>query len=105
MIYFTGTGNYGMSVQNAVFPVEMRTNPTGTYGGNFGNLQSATNEIGIYRTAFVTVNSMTMATTAPSSNARLIRLTFALASGSVATNDAVGLYMGVDAIIKLDSEL
>ena len=23
MIYFTGTGNYGMSVQNGVFPVEM----------------------------------------------------------------------------------
>ena len=85
--------------------VEMRINPTGTYGGNFGNLQSATNEIGIYKTAFVTVNSMTIATDAPSSNARLIRLTFALASSSVAANDAVGLYMGIDAIIKLDSEL
>lgn len=85
--------------------VEMRTNPTGTYSGGFGNLQSATNEIGIYRTSFVTVNSMTIASSAPSSNTKLIRLTFALASSSVATNDAVGLYIGVDAIIKLDAEL
>ena len=85
--------------------VEMRTNPTGTYSGGFGNLQSATNELGIYRTSFVTVNSMTIASDAPSSNPRLIRLTFALANSSVATNDAVGLYMGVDAIIKLDAEL
>lgn len=36
MIYFTGTGNYGMSVQNGVFPVEMRTNPTVTTYGNNG---------------------------------------------------------------------
>ena len=85
--------------------VEMRANPTATYSGGYGNLQSATNQVGIYRTSFVTVNSMTVATTAPSSNARLIRLTFDLASSSVATNDAVGLYMGVDAIIKLDSEI
>ena len=31
MIYFTGTGNYGMSVQNGVFPVEM-TIHIKTYG-------------------------------------------------------------------------
>ena len=42
MIYFIGTGNYGMAPLNAVFPVEMRAGPTVTTRGNGGTASRIT---------------------------------------------------------------
>jgi len=42
MIYFIGTGNYGMAPLNAVFPVEMRAAPTVTAFGNGGTASRIT---------------------------------------------------------------
>ena len=42
MIYFIGTGNYGMAPLNAVLPVEMRAGPTVTTYGNGGTASRIT---------------------------------------------------------------
>ena len=68
MVYFIGTGNYGMAPLNAVFPVEMRATPTVTTYGNGGTASRITYWNGSEET-HGTINRNTRQVTGASKNA------------------------------------
>ena len=71
---------------------DMRTDPTASYSGDLGTLQTAT-QMGVYENGWITTNSMNLVTGTSASNPRMVRMNTAHATNAFAdTGAACGFY-------------
>mgnify|MGYP001172088212 CR=1 FL=1 len=88
-----------------VLEKEMRTEPTSSYSGTLGSLQS-NSHCGIYESDWVTISSLTFSSTAAASNPKMMRFDSSHPSNAFASNNvAVGFYAGDDFYLIFDAEL
>ena len=88
-----------------VLEKEMRTQPTSSYSGTLGSLQSDSH-CGIYESDWVTISSLTFSSTAAASNPKMMRFDSSHPSNAFASNNvAVGFYAGDDFYLIFDAEL
>jgi hypothetical protein len=88
-----------------VLEKEMRTQPTSSYSGTLGSLQS-NSHCGIYESDWVTISSLSFSSTAAASNPKMMRLDSSHPTNTFASaNVAVGFYAGDDFDLIFDAEL
>lgn len=88
-----------------VLEKEMRTQPTSSYSGTLGSLQT-NSHCGIYESDWVTISSLSFSSTAAASNPKMMRLDSSHPTNTFASaNVAVGFYAGDDFDLIFDAEL
>jgi hypothetical protein len=84
---------------------EMRTQPTSSYSGTLGSLQT-NSHCGIYESDWVTISSLSFSATAAASNPKMMRLDSSHPTNTFASNNvAVGFYAGDDFDLIFDAEI